>query len=200
MANALTPTTCMAEPKLDPRVRRTRQLLKGALRDLLRERHLSEITVQDVAERATVNRATFYAHFETKEDLVTTLIEEDLLDLLRKRAPLDQVRGKEALERFVATVITFGGSFFGRCPRMADEFAAVVSRKLQSTIQTLLGHAIEIDEELAQIFPADVRPRAVHAMSWTIYGCTMDWCRAADRPSAEAEAKALVQFFTQPTR
>jgi AcrR family transcriptional regulator len=47
---------------MDPRVRRTRKLLQDALRSLLFERRFSRISVQDIAERATVNRATFYAH------------------------------------------------------------------------------------------------------------------------------------------
>src|SRR5450631_2711875 len=55
----------------DPRVKRTRQLLLQAFIALLEERHnLHSISVQEVAERATVNRATFYAHFEDKYALL----------------------------------------------------------------------------------------------------------------------------------
>ncbi len=51
----------------DPRVKRTRQLLLQAFMALLEEKqHIYSISVQDIAERATVNRATFYAHFEDK--------------------------------------------------------------------------------------------------------------------------------------
>ena len=69
---------CPNAPKLDPRVRRTRKLLESALRELLRERSYDEISVSDIAERATVNRATFYAHFLDKQDLATTMLREDL--------------------------------------------------------------------------------------------------------------------------
>lgn len=51
----------------DPRVKRTRQLLMQAFMELLKEKKdISSISVQDIAERATLNRATFYAHFEDK--------------------------------------------------------------------------------------------------------------------------------------
>jgi AcrR family transcriptional regulator len=52
--------------KLDPRVRRTRQLLQDALLALLAEKRFEAITVQDITERATLNHATFYAHFADK--------------------------------------------------------------------------------------------------------------------------------------
>src|SRR3984957_7123093 len=43
----------------DPRIRRTRQLLQGALRTLMQSKSFDEIAVQDITEAATVNRATF---------------------------------------------------------------------------------------------------------------------------------------------
>ena len=47
--------------KVDPRVKRTRQLLQNALMELVQEKSQGSITVQDIAARAEVNRATFYA-------------------------------------------------------------------------------------------------------------------------------------------
>lgn len=51
----------------DPRVQRTRQLLLDAFMSLVQEkRNIHSISIQEIAMRATVNRATFYAHFEDK--------------------------------------------------------------------------------------------------------------------------------------
>lgn len=61
---------------LDPRVRRTRQLLQEALNALLLEKPLESITVRDIAGRATVNRATFYLHYVDKYDLVWQALRE----------------------------------------------------------------------------------------------------------------------------
>jgi len=47
--------------RLDPRIRRTRGLLQDALKRLLEEKDFDKITIQDIAEAATLNRATFYA-------------------------------------------------------------------------------------------------------------------------------------------
>jgi len=55
--------------KTDRRVQRTRELLQKALLDLISERGYDAITIQDVADRANVARATFYVHYSSKDDL-----------------------------------------------------------------------------------------------------------------------------------
>lgn len=54
----------------DRRVLRTREALGRALVDLMRARKFDDITVQQVLDRARVGRATFYAHFRNKHDLL----------------------------------------------------------------------------------------------------------------------------------
>jgi AcrR family transcriptional regulator len=51
-------------------VRRTRNLLHRALRELILEKGYDRITVQDILDRADVGRSTFYAHFQGKDDLL----------------------------------------------------------------------------------------------------------------------------------
>lgn len=68
--------------RVDPRITRTRKLLRDALASLLAEKTFESITVQDIAERATVNRATFYAHFSDKFALLDAMIREDFADHL----------------------------------------------------------------------------------------------------------------------
>jgi AcrR family transcriptional regulator len=57
----------MAKP--DRRVQRTRELLQRALIELINERGYDAITIQDIVDRANVGRTTFYAHYNSKEDL-----------------------------------------------------------------------------------------------------------------------------------
>jgi AcrR family transcriptional regulator len=54
------------EEKLDPRVKRTRSLILHSFEDLLAEKNFESISVQDVTDKAQINRATFYAHFQDK--------------------------------------------------------------------------------------------------------------------------------------
>ncbi len=60
----------MTEKTPDRRVRRTRENLFSALSELMQEKRYNKITIQDIIDRADVGRSTFYAHFETKDDLL----------------------------------------------------------------------------------------------------------------------------------
>src|SRR5271155_4376893 len=62
--------------KIDPRIRRTRQMLFQAFQDLLAEKTFDLISVQDITERSTLNRATFYDHFTDKFALLEAMIGE----------------------------------------------------------------------------------------------------------------------------
>lgn len=60
----------------DLRVRRTRKLLKNGLIDLLKEMELEKITVNKLAEKATINRVTFYSHYRDIPDMIEKLVED----------------------------------------------------------------------------------------------------------------------------
>ena len=49
----------LSTTKVDPRIIRTKKLLVEAFQEVSREKRMSQITVKDITERATVNRATF---------------------------------------------------------------------------------------------------------------------------------------------
>ena len=68
--------------RMDPRVRRTREMLWNALIALLNEKDYNKIRVNEIAERATLNRTTFYLHFNSKEDLLDQCFEEIMTDLI----------------------------------------------------------------------------------------------------------------------
>lgn len=60
----------------DLRVRRTRKLIQQAMVELVVEKGFSTITVQDIADRAMVNRSTFYRHYLDKYDLLEKYMDE----------------------------------------------------------------------------------------------------------------------------
>ena len=60
----------MPSNKMDPRVIRTKQLLVEAFLNVSQEKEMTQITVKNITDRATVNRATFYAHFNDKYEIL----------------------------------------------------------------------------------------------------------------------------------
>ncbi len=56
----------------DPRVIKTRRLLLDAFIVLVRKKDFTSISVKDITDYARVNRATFYAHFQDKYDILNT--------------------------------------------------------------------------------------------------------------------------------
>ncbi|GLC86979.1 TetR/AcrR family transcriptional regulator [Lysinibacillus piscis] len=83
--------------KIDPRVKRTRQLLRDALVELINEYGYEKITVQDITQRATLNRATFYLHYRDKLDLLYQSSEEILQELVASIRPTAEEQTNVAL-------------------------------------------------------------------------------------------------------
>jgi len=64
--------------KTDQRIRRTRERLGSALVALIQEKPIDDVTVQDVLDRASVGRSTFYLHYRDKDDLLLNQFEKFL--------------------------------------------------------------------------------------------------------------------------
>lgn len=73
-AAAVTPP--IAIPVEDRRCVRSKRALRRALIDLMEERGLDSFTVNDLCDRADLNRGTFYNHFRDKDDLLVSCEDE----------------------------------------------------------------------------------------------------------------------------
>ncbi len=67
--------------RVDPRVVRTRQMLRDALTALILEKGYDAVSVQDIADRAGLRRATFYLHYKDKEELLLRTLHDTFEEL-----------------------------------------------------------------------------------------------------------------------
>ena len=76
---------------MDIRVKKTKRAIQKAFIALLREKPIEKITVKEIAERAEINKTTFYSHYETL-DALTAEIERQTVQLV-----CDNMRGAQKL-------------------------------------------------------------------------------------------------------
>jgi AcrR family transcriptional regulator len=176
----------------DPRVKRTRQLLKQALSDLLAEKPFQDITVQDVADRATVNRVTFYAHFEDKYDLISAWIRDGFVGQLEAALPLSSALSAENLCVLCRIVLESLREAHRKC-RPADAqygplFESAAQEALYAFILEWLLHWPR-DESI----PGVTIESLAAMMSWTIFGAGIDWSRGGQARSLDNVADEIVK-------
>ena len=75
-----------AEETIDPRVLRSRQMLMDALTELLAKKEFEDISVQEIADQSSLNRATFYLHYPDKATLLKALSAARFGQLIARRA------------------------------------------------------------------------------------------------------------------
>ena len=84
--------------KVDPRVKRTRRLLRDALVSLILEKDFATISIKEITERAEVAYITFFRHFESLDQLLMDVLDEGLAELIVHIETLAQWSESPALE------------------------------------------------------------------------------------------------------
>src|SRR3984957_1957148 len=69
----------------DPRIRRSRNMLMEALAKLLTKKDFYDISIQEIAAEATLNRATFYLHYPDKDALLQAMTDVRFRELIERR-------------------------------------------------------------------------------------------------------------------
>jgi len=129
----------MALKSKDRRVQRTHQLLQGALMSLIREKGFEALTVREIIDRANVGRATFYAHFDNKEDLLLSGLEE-LRASLKERQRQAFSGGTRNDERAFA----FSREMFAHAAEHRDVYEPMVGKQSGAVVQQLI-HKMLVD-------------------------------------------------------
>ncbi|HEY7023091.1 MAG TPA: TetR/AcrR family transcriptional regulator [Ktedonobacterales bacterium] len=175
----------------DPRVKRTRQLLQQAFLSLMMEGRFRDITVQQIADRATVNRATFYAHFEDKFDLLDSAMRDLFKQELAAKLGDDSAWSRERLRTLVAGIFEMMAKTNHACAPSDRDFLPYLERAIQEeTYVILVGWMRQPGFPGA---PSGVTTETLAMVwSWAIFGAATQWSRS----ERSAQPEELVRQVT----
>jgi AcrR family transcriptional regulator len=167
------------DEKLDPRVIRTRGLILRSFEDLLGEKNFESISVQDVTDKAQVNRATFYAHFQDKYALLDYSITQMFREEIKKRT-LDACHyTHDNLRNLILAVCEFLGRIHTSCAQPHQQFESLVETQIKQQIFALLSHWLkQSNPKVSAEIPATVA-------TWAIYGLASHYSHTKKRPVLE---------------
>jgi AcrR family transcriptional regulator len=181
---------------VDPRVRRTRQLLQQAFLELMQEKRFASVTVHDIAERATVNRATFYAHFADKYDLLDFIIREQFQREVASKLPPGSRWGMNTLQMLIGAVFDFLRKVQNEHRPTDIELDPLFERIVQEELAEILS------SWLKQVSPSGMVRRVpvgtvASVMSWAMFGAAAQWIHGAKTISAEQMVNQVLIVITE---
>lgn len=74
----------------DLRTLRTRKIIKDSLIDLLSIKSFDSLTVNDISNKAMINRTTFYRHFNDKYDLLLEILQESIEEMMKNVGSIEE--------------------------------------------------------------------------------------------------------------
>jgi AcrR family transcriptional regulator len=180
--------------KVDPRIRRTRQLLQQALTELSVEKSFQQITVQDIADRATVNRVTFYAHFEDKYALLEYTMRAMFQQHLRSRLPEGSPLSPESLAALIELVGEMISGIAAHCPPPHGQLETLMEKQIKAGVYEVL-HAWLAEMPAGNAQPHPTPEQAATIASWAIYGAAVQWSQNNQHETAKEFAQQVLPLI-----
>jgi AcrR family transcriptional regulator len=173
----------------DPRIVRSRHMLLEALAKLLIHKSFDDISIQEIADEATLNRATFYLHYPDKNALLQAMAAERFGELIAHRG-LSFTDCDGALRAIALGVCDYLAETPG-CPG-------------QLAKMPLEGSIIPVVEDMFRKGAADhamapgVDPELLATTAaWAIFGAARQWYQTPDRIPAE-EMATKIELMVKP--
>lgn len=177
----------------DPRVMRTKKLIQEALITLFQKKDFEDITVKDISEEATVNRATFYAHYVDKFALLDEMIAEAFDACLEGRIPpgqeLTETTGRELIRLIYEYQVDFFEKWRIDTKSIGDRVDTIIKSKLEGIVASLIknqpthGKGKNADQQILAAM-----------ISGAIYSASLDFFRNGHKPDFERFIGQVLAF------
>jgi AcrR family transcriptional regulator len=186
--------TGVKQQKADRRSQRTYRLVSSAFAELVGEKPYDEILVQDILDRANIGRTTFYAHYFDKEDVLNSIIEQELERLTRQLAhAAARQRVLPSLELFEHVYHAENQQFRALMQSRAGEFLwealqAALCRAIEPALSTLCA------EKRSPPIPLPVVSQYLAGALLTL----LKWWLTADMPYPPEQMESIFQQLALP--
>ena len=164
--------------KLDPRVVRTRQQLRAALVSLIEESGVDALTVQDITDRAELNRATFYLHYRDKQDLLEKSLRDAIDELTADLGASPDEQSQLAIDESPRPI----KAVFEHVAQHAHFYRVMMSAEgVPSFIAGVRDYIAEITLRWLKALQPDSRQSVVpleivaNSLSWSVLGVLIWW-------------------------
>jgi len=173
----------------DPRVVRSRRMLMESLARLLMKNDFEDISVQEIADEATLNRATFYLHYPDKNALLQAMTSARFRDLIERRG-ITFTDCNGAL-RAIA---------LGVCDYLAETTSCpgqLAHIPLESSIIPVIEGMFKEGVSRHAMAPGVDGALLATAAAWAVFGAARRWFQTPDRIPAE-EVAAKIETMVGP--
>lgn len=176
----------------DPRVIRTRQLILDAFVRQLNIMDFNSITVGDITKAATINRTTFYAHFQDKYALFEAFLLDAFTNMVLHKVDAKGPLTEKTLEELIVALCNYHETSH-RCFKRYDSVALLLEENIKLHLEKLILQLIS-----GSAAATDSKPLATAAtlLSWSLYGVTYRWNLEGRSESSSELAERVMPLIT----
>jgi AcrR family transcriptional regulator len=185
----MAPALPSATATTDPRILRSRRMLIDSLAKLLTRKQFEDISVQEIADEATLNRATFYLHYPDKSALLQAMTD---------------VRFRDLIERRGLSFSNCDGALRAIALGVCDYLTEITNCPVKGRQIPLEGSVIPVVEGMFRegLAQHEIAPDVDAALlatttAWAIFGAARRWFQSTDRIPAE-EMAAKIETMVKP--
>jgi AcrR family transcriptional regulator len=173
----------------DPRILRSRQMLMEALLRLLTRKEFDDISIQEIADEATLNRATFYLHYPDRNALLQAMTATRFRGLIARRS-LSFTNCDGALRAIALGVCDYLAETTG-CP------SQLAKMPLEGSIIPVVEGMFQEGAANHTMLPGTDPNLLATTAAWAIFGAARRWYQTPDRIPAE-EMAAKIEAMVKP--
>lgn len=183
------PGSGSAVESTDPRILRSRRMLMEALAKLLTKKEFDDISIQEIADEATLNRATFYLHYPDKNALLQAMTAARFRELIARRG-LSFSNCDGALRAIALGVCDYLAESTG-CP------SQLAKMPLERSIIPVVEGMFQEGARHHETQPGADPELLATTVAWAIFGAARRWYQTNDRIPAE-EMAARIEAMVKP--